>query len=130
MNEDVERFRIVPRARSGVDGARVDHWTAIRDALDDLHTECSAIEAIGRPAFDAPHSLSYRAAEAVVIHFDDLLARLQSEHAARLPADLEPSAVRRTRNILAHNYRAANTAIVWDAVTSRIPDVIARLLET
>nr|WP_246276463.1 HepT-like ribonuclease domain-containing protein [Curtobacterium albidum] len=41
-----------------------------------------------------------------------------------LPADLSLAAVRRTRNILSHDYRRARKEIVWDVVEHRIPAVI------
>jgi uncharacterized protein with HEPN domain len=37
--------------------------------------------------------------------------------------------VRRTRNILSHDYRAARKDIVWDVIEQRIPQVIAALLD-
>lgn len=83
----------------------------------------------GRFEFDAPRSLTYRAAEAVVIHFDDLLGRIPDDHAVRLPADLSLTAVRRTRNILSHDYRKARKDIVWDVVEHRIPAVITALVD-
>ncbi|PYY35480.1 hypothetical protein DEJ25_10490 [Curtobacterium sp. MCPF17_011] len=79
--------------------------------------------------FEAPRSLTYRAAEAVVIHFDDLLGRLPEDRLGRLPGGLSLAAVRRTRNILSHDYRAAQKSIIWDVVEQRIPAVIAALVE-
>lgn len=83
----------------------------------------------GWDAFDAPRSLTYRAAEAVVIHFDDLLGRLPAPRAAMLPPDLSLTAVRRTRNILSHDYRKARKEIVWDVIEHRIPAVIIAIVD-
>jgi uncharacterized protein with HEPN domain len=122
--------RFVPRPR--VDQREVsdaDRWPALRAALLDLLAECSAIIALGRAAFDQQRSLSYRAAEAVVIHFDDLLERLPSDRIGLLPQELSLSAVRRTRNILSHDYRRATKDIVWDVIENRIPAVILAVVE-
>lgn len=83
----------------------------------------------GQAAFEAPRSLTYRAAEAVVIHFDDLLGRLPVERRALLPEGLSLAAVRRTRNILSHDYRKARKDIVWDVIEHRIPAVILAVVD-
>ncbi|KQO62844.1 hypothetical protein ASF23_07925 [Curtobacterium sp. Leaf261] len=127
MTDGRDQFRLVPRNDSPAE-APPDRWPAVRAALDGLRTECLAIVHAGRTEFDREHSLTYRAAEAVIIHFDDLLGRLPAEEAVRLPDDLSPAAVRRTRNILSHDYRSAKRSIVWDVVADRIPSVIDTLL--
>ncbi|WP_350225048.1 HepT-like ribonuclease domain-containing protein [Curtobacterium sp. MEB011] len=38
------------------------------------------------------------------------------------------AAVRKTRNILSHDYRKARKEIVWDAIEHRIPAVILALV--
>ena len=106
----------------------VDRWPGLEAAFLDLLAECSTIVEHGRDAFEAPRSLTYRAAEAVVIHFDDLLGRLPEDRVGRLPDGLSLTAVRRTRNILSHDYRAAQKSIIWDVVEQRIPAVIAALV--
>ena len=83
----------------------------------------------GREAFDAPRSLTYRAAEAVIIHFDDLLGRIPESRTARLPAGLSLAAVRKTRNILSHDYRKARKEIVWDVIEHRIPAIILLIVD-
>ncbi|MDP4332386.1 DUF86 domain-containing protein [Curtobacterium sp. A7_M15] len=83
----------------------------------------------GREEFEAQRSLTYRAAEAVIIHFDDLLGRLPGARSDRLPAGLSLAAVRRTRNILSHDYRKARKDIVWDVIEQRIPSVILALVD-
>ncbi|KQS08877.1 DUF86 domain-containing protein [Curtobacterium sp. MCLR17_007] len=126
----MERESFTPRPRvdpTAKDGG-VDRWPALESGLLDLLSECSQIVELGRDAFGQPRSLTYRAAEAVVIHFDDLLGRLPADRIARLPSDLSLAAVRRTRNILSHDYRAARKDIVWDVIEQRIPQVIVTLI--
>lgn len=82
----------------------------------------------GRAEFDATRSLTYRAAEAVIIHFDDLLGRLPEPRVSRLPAGLSLAAVRKTRNILSHDYRKARKEIVWDVIEHRIPAIVIALV--
>jgi len=103
-------------------------WPSLEAAFLDLLGECSMIVEHGREAFEAPRSLTYRAAEAVIIHFEDLLGRLPAPRAALLPTDLSLAAVRRTRNILSHDYRKARKDIVWDVIEHRIPAVILVLV--
>ncbi|MFJ4294777.1 HepT-like ribonuclease domain-containing protein [Curtobacterium sp. NPDC089689] len=121
-----DRFRPAPRSEPE---QRHERWSALQEAFLDLLAECSDIVEHGRPAFDAPRSLTYRAAEAVVIHFDDLVGRLPDDRAARLPEGLSLAAVRRTRNILSHDYRKAKKDIVWDVIEHRIPGVILAVLD-
>jgi len=120
--------RFVPRARV-VPQDTIDRWPGLEAALFDLSAECASIVEHGRDAFEAPRSLTYRAAEAVIIHFDDLLGRLPEDRISRLPSGLTLSAVRRTRNILSHDYRAERKSIIWDVVEQRIPAVIMALTQ-
>ena len=121
--------RFIPRPKNTRGAEPLDRWPSLRDALLELLAECSSIVEHGRDEFDAQRSLTYRAAEAVVIHFDDLLGRLPADRIALLPAGLSLAAVRRTRNILSHDYRRARKDIVWDVIESRIPAVIIAIVE-
>lgn len=123
-----EAFTPRPRVAQGQRTDPVDRWPALEAGLLDLLSECSQIVELGRATFGQPRSLTYRAAEAVIIHFDDLLGRLPADRTALLPPDLSLAAVRRTRNILSHDYRAARKDIVWDVIEQRIPQVIAALV--
>lgn len=123
------RFTPRPRADGDPDGAVHERWPSLQDSFLDLLAECSMIVERGRDEFGAPRSLTYRAAEAVVIHFDDLLGRVPLDREARLPSDLSLAAVRKTRNILSHDYRKARKEIVWDAIEHRIPAVILALVD-
>jgi uncharacterized protein with HEPN domain len=129
--EEPGSFRMVPRRRDGsAEVTRpIDRWPAVREALEDLLAECDEIRAAGQAAFDAPRSLTYRAAEAVVIHFGDLVRhRIPAERAETIPASLPLSAVETTRNILSHNYRAADKAIIWHVISVEIPDALREIL--
>lgn len=123
-----ETFTPRPRVEPTTGDGGIDRWPAIEAGLLDLLSECSQIVELGRDAFERPRSLTYRAAEAVVIHFDDLLGRLPGERLDRLPTDLSLTAVGRTRNILSHDDRAARKDIVWDVIEQRIPQVIVTLI--
>lgn len=122
--------RFTPQQRVDRDSAdSADRWPSLQASFFDLLAECSQIVERGRIEFDAARSLTYRAAEAVIIHFDDLLGRLPADREARLPTDLSLAAVRKTRNILSHDYRQARKEIVWDAIEHRIPAVILALVD-
>lgn len=123
------RFTPRPRADGDADGAVCERWPLLQDSFHDLLAECSMIVERGRDEFGTPRSLTYRAAEAVIIHFDDLLERVPTGREARLPSDLSLAAVRKTRNILSHDYRKARKEIVWDAIEHRIPAVILALVD-
>jgi uncharacterized protein with HEPN domain len=125
-----DRFQMTPR-REGASRKRpeLDRWPAVREALEDLLAECEAITAQGRDLFDAPRSLTYRAAEAVVIHFGDLIeSRIPADRTGTIPADLPLPAVKTTRNILSHNYRVADKAIVWAVISHQIPSALRSIL--
>ncbi|PZE75397.1 MULTISPECIES: HepT-like ribonuclease domain-containing protein [unclassified Curtobacterium] len=126
---DGDQFAPLPRVTPDARSTARDRWPAVRAGLLDLLAECSAIVEHGQREFNAPRSLTYRAAEAVIIHFDDLIGRLPPERAALLPPDLSLAAVRRTRNILSHDYRAARKDIVWGVIEHRVPAVIIALVD-
>ena len=133
MTEDTAHptpFQMTPR-REGTPRRRpeLDRWPAVREALEDLLAECEAITAQGRDVFDAPRSLTYRAAEAVVIHFGDLIeSRIPADRSGTIPAELPLPAVKTTRNILSHNYRAADKTIVWIVISEQIPAALRSVL--
>ncbi|MFJ3381188.1 HepT-like ribonuclease domain-containing protein [Curtobacterium sp. NPDC090217] len=118
-----------PRVDPARAGSTIDRWPALEASLIDLLSECAQIVEHGPDAFMANRSLTYRAAEAVIIHFDDLLSRLPTDRSALLPADLPLASVRRTRNILSHDYRAAQKNIVWDVIEQRIPQAIIAIVD-
>lgn len=107
----------------------VDRWPAVQDALRGLLDEVGAIVDRGVTEFDQPHSLTYRAAEAVIIHFHDIVSnRIPPERLGRLPADLPLAAITATRNILAHNYRSADKTIIWAVLQSELPQAIRAIV--
>lgn len=127
-----QSFSMRPRRRASERTAhgRTDRWGAIREALDDLLAECEAIVEQGQATFDAPRSLTYRAGEAVIIHFGDLIKeRMPADRRATIPADLHLPAVETTRNILSHNYRDADKTIIWSVVSEHIPRALRQILE-
>jgi len=128
--EEPAPFQMTPRTRDvRPDPPAVDRWPAVRSAFSDLLAECEDIGGRGRAAFDAPRSLTYRAAEAVVIHFADLVEhRLPKARPALVPTELPLQAMRTTRNILAHNYRSADKDMVWNVVQTEIPRIIRAML--
>ncbi|WP_284760942.1 hypothetical protein [Curtobacterium sp. MEB011] len=78
--------RFTPRPRNDRDpGALEERWPSLQASFLDLLAGCSMIVEHGRSEFDATRSLAYRAAEAVIIHFDDLLGRIPQDREARLP---------------------------------------------
>jgi len=122
--------RFTPRPRNDRDPTALEErCPSLQASFIDLLAERSIIVEHGRSEFDAARSLAYRAAEAVIIHFDDLLGRIPQDREARLPSDLSLAAVRKTRNILSHDYRKARKDIVWDAIEHRIPVVILALVD-
>lgn len=123
-----DRFTPRPRVDPAPGDRAVDRWPALEAGLLDLLSGCSQIVEIGRETFGRPRSLVYRAAEAVVIHFDDRLGRLPAHRIALLPPDLSLGAVTRTRNILSHDDHAAREDIEWDVIEQPIPQVIAALV--
>lgn len=122
--------RFTPRQRVDRDSAdSADRWPSLQASFLDLLAECSMIVEHGRRQFDGAHSPTYRAAEAVIIHFEDLLGRIPEDREARLQSDVSLAAVRKTRNILSHDCRKARKEIFWDAIEHRIPAVILALID-
>jgi len=69
--------RFTPRLRNDRDAAGFEErWPSLQASFLDLLAECSMIVEHGRSEFDAARGLTYRVAEAVIIHFDDLLGRI------------------------------------------------------
>lgn len=124
------RFVIVPRsAPDAYETGGVDHWPAVRDALEEMLAECEDIVERGENEFNRPRSLTYRAAEAVIIRFDDIISnRIPTDRKDTVPTFLPIPAVNRTRNIVTHNYRAADKKVTWVGMTKHIPEAIREIL--
>jgi hypothetical protein len=130
----VERFAPKPRKRH--ESARalekeMDRHPAIRDELNRILENLERIVSRGETAFlDPDDEILYLAGSQLIVNFDDLAQK-------RLPASLKQShpeipwkRITRTRNILAHEYLAADREIAWVAVSKELPELVRLLLET
>jgi uncharacterized protein with HEPN domain len=130
VNEQ-NRFTRKPRGHAaGENGEKsIDRNPAIADELSSLLAACEEIASLGRERFFEPtHELSYFAAEAVVIHFYDLVTHRLREHVTSNHPDFPWRGIAGTRNILAHNYTRANRQVVWIAVSKELPVLLRALL--
>jgi uncharacterized protein with HEPN domain len=130
VNEQ-NRFTRKPRGHAaGETGEKsIDRNPAIADELSSLLAACEEIASLGRERFFEPtHELSYFAAEAVVIHFYDLVTHRLREHVTSNHPDFPWRGIAGTRNILAHNYTRANRQVVWIAVSKELPVLLRALL--
>jgi uncharacterized protein with HEPN domain len=130
VNEQ-NRFTRKPRGHAaGETGEKsIDRNPAIADELSSLLAACEEIASLGRERFFEPtHELSYFAAEAVIIHFYDLVTHRLREHVTSNHPDFPWRGIAGTRNILAHNYTRANRQVVWIAVSKELPVLLRALL--
>jgi uncharacterized protein with HEPN domain len=130
VNEQ-NRFTRKPRGHAaGETGEKsIDRNPAIADELSSLLAACEEIASLGRERFFEPtHELSYFAAEAVIIHFYDLVTHRLREHVTSNHPDFPWRGIAGTRNILAHNYTRANRQVVWIAVSKELPVFLRALL--
>jgi hypothetical protein len=127
VNEQ-DRFKRKPR-RAGSEGKAIDRDPAMADELRSLLAACEELASLGRERFfDPTRELSYFAAEAVIIHFYDLVTHRLREHVTSNHADFPWRGIAGTRNILAHNYTRANRQVVWIAVSEELPVLLRALL--
>lgn len=76
-------------------------------------------------------SLTYRAAEAIVMHFGDIVrVRLTDERRASVRLEIPYSVIVTTRNIIAHDYLEADREIIWNVMVGHIPAAIGAILAT
>ena len=115
MNEQ-DRFKRKPRLQASGEsgGGAIDRDPALADEL--------------RSLLDVTHELSYFAAEAVIIHFYDLVMHRLREHVTSNHPDFPWREIAGTRNILAHNYTRANRQVVWIAVSEELPILLRAVL--
>jgi hypothetical protein len=118
-----------PRPRSESDQRTHTDAQNIRDELERISRRCEIVTQSGRESFTegVPH---YDVASMVVIRLAALLERPEfSALAETLSAD-EITAIKATRNIAAHaSYVGMNDNLFWAAVTTRIPEIVQRLLD-
>jgi hypothetical protein len=126
-----KRFTAIPRTSQDSSSTSVDRWPAVRDALRELLVECGSVTSAGKAEFLRGGSLTYRAAEAIIIHFDDIVrARLTDERRAAVKLEIPYSAIATTRNIIVHDYLEADREISWNVMVGHIPDAIRAILAT
>jgi uncharacterized protein with HEPN domain len=126
-----KRFTAIPRASQDTGSRPVDRWPAVRDALRELLAECESVTSAGKAEFMRTGSLTYRAAEAIVMHFGDIVrVRLTDERRASVRLEIPYSAIVTTRNIIAHDYLEADREIIWNVMVGHIPAAIGAILAT
>ena len=130
VNEQ-DRFKRKPRRQASGEsgGGAIDRDPALADELRSLLAACEEIASLGRERFfDVTHELSYFAAEAVIIHFYDLVTHRLREHVTSNHPDFPWRGIAGTRNILAHKYTRANRQVVWIAVSEELPILLGEVL--
>ena len=126
-----QRFTRKPRTDqgSGHFSEVIDRVPAIKAELHSLLAVCEEIISLGRERlFDPNSDLTYFAAEAIIIHFNDLVTHRLPGHVKDLQPDFPWRGIASTRNVLAHNDNDANRSIVWDAIPRDLPVLIRELV--
>jgi len=107
----------------------IDRDPAIIAELRSLLAVCEEIASLGRESFLRSQSeLTYFAAEAVIIHFNELVTHRLRAHVEMQHPDFPWRGIAGTRNILAHNYTRANRSVVWGAISEELPGLLRALL--
>lgn len=123
-------FRRRFRGEGPVLSAPIDRWPARRHALERLREQSATVVHGGRATFFAERSMTYLAADAIIMHFHDIVHhRLDPAHTALLEERIDLSAVRTTRNIVAHDYEEADKETIWRVMTTHLPAAIAVLVD-
>ncbi len=100
------------------DADRVQHILEAADLLGEFAAE-------GRAAFDASHERRL-AAERLLIIIGEAGRNLSDAFVAAHPA-LAVIGARGMRNFLVHQYDDVDPELVWDAITSSVPEFVAAL---
>lgn len=79
----------------------------------------------GRPAYDADVQLQL-AAEAIQHRFGEAVARL-SDELIDAHQEIGFRAMKRARNLVAHNYDIVDPEIMWETLASAFPTDLARI---
>ena len=104
------------------------HARALAD-LGRFRNTALRICARGRKAFFDPDDDILRlAARSVVINVVAAVERLSEDFRAQFP-DLPWSAIRATRNYVAHAYHQVNDRVIWTAMCRDIPELVDRLVD-
>ena len=123
---DIPRFESRP-AKSATD-PKIDPTDQILNDLRSLVEDAQQIGRLGQEHFLSPDGqLARHAADGILIKVQELCERLPEPFRQGRP-EIDWAAIRGTRNRLSHNYRATDHRIVWETITSGLPDLIARIL--
>ena len=124
--------RFVPRPRRPVDPAarpRIDRLPQVKAELQRILTDTERIVSRGEDAFLSHEDrTNYLAGSALIIHFDDIARHRLSDTVRSAFPDALWLQISATRNILAHNYTAADRHSVWLSLSVELPQLIRRIL--
>ena len=104
----------------------------IRRRLDDLArfgAEAAHVVGKGRDAYlaaDPEGALLRNAGERILIKVATVAEKLPEEFKAEHP-DVDWVGLNRMRNLVAHHYDKVNDDLVWQALTVRVPSLVAAL---
>ncbi len=131
--DDGER-RFIPRPRKEPDaapGTRIDRYPQVRAELETILVDIERIVSRGESVFlSEDDRTNYLAGSALIIHFDDIAQRRLTEQFRQALPSIPWQQITATRNILAHNYTAADRHIVWLALSDELPSLIRKILGT
>lgn len=126
--------RFTPRPRTEPDGApstKIDRHPQVRAELETILVDVERIVSRGESAFlSEDDRTNYLAGSALIIHFDDIAQRRLTEQFRKALPGIPWQQITATRNILAHNYTAADRHIVWLALSGELPQLIRKILGT
>lgn len=128
-----ERFAPRPRKTGAADPSQkeMDRLPAVRDELNRILVSLDQIANRGEAAFlDSEDEILYLAGSHLIVNFDDLAQNRLPQSLRDLHPEVPWKRITRTRNILAHEYLAADREIVWVAVSKEFPELVRLLLAT
>jgi predicted nucleotidyltransferase/uncharacterized protein with HEPN domain len=132
MESEENDARFAPRPRKPVEAStqsKIDRLPQVKAELERILADAERIVSRGEDAFlSEDDRTNYLAGSALIIHFDDIARhRLGDETRRAFPAALW-SQISATRNILAHNYAAADRRTVWLSLSIELPQLVRRIL--
>lgn len=105
----------------------------VERVLNDLRAfaaTAARIVARGREAyFDGDDDILRRAGRSVIVDVSAAVDRLPSSFTQRFP-DVPWRDIRATRNRIAHQYDAARDELIWETLSSGVPELVRHLTET
>ncbi|WP_022884939.1 HepT-like ribonuclease domain-containing protein [Glaciibacter superstes] len=109
----------------------MDRLPAVRDELEHILVSLDQIANRGEAAFlDPEDEILYLAGSHLIVNFDDLAQNRLPQELRNSHPEIPWKRITRTRNILAHDYLAADREIVWVAVSKELPELVRLLLAT